>query len=53
MNMVDKVVNEKYYGKTDTENIDLCRLYYLYTIAFFLFFCLPFLLLEVSEISNY
>ena len=36
MNMVDKVVNEKYYAKSDTEKVDLGRLYYLYTIAFLL-----------------
>ena len=53
MNMVDKEVNEKYYGKTDTEYVELGRLYYLYTSAFFLFFCLSFFLLEVSEVSNY
>ena len=53
MNMVGKVENEKYYGKTDTEKVNLGRLYYLYTIAFFFFFCLSFFLLEVSEVSNY
>ena len=54
MNMVDKVVNEKYYGKSDTEKVDLGRLYYLYTIAFYYYyFCLSFFLLEVSEVSNY
>ena len=36
MNMVEKVVNKKYYGKSDTEKVDLGRLYYLYTIAFFI-----------------
>ena len=53
MNMVGKVVNEKYYRKTDTEKVDLGRLYYVYTIVFFLFFCLSFFLFEVSEVSNY
>ena len=53
MNMVDKVVNEKYYGKIDTEKVDLGSLYYHYTIAFFHFFCLSFFLLEVIEVSNY
>ena len=53
MNMVDKVVNEKYYGKSDTEKVNLGRLYYLYTIAFFYYFCLSFFLLEVSKVSNY
>ena len=43
MNMVDNVVNEKYYGKTDTEKVDLGRLYYLYTIAFFSFLLFIFL----------
>ena len=28
-NTVDKIVNEKYYGKTDTEKVDLGRLYLL------------------------
>ena len=37
MNMVDKVVNEKYYGKSDTKKVDFGRLYYLHTIAFFSF----------------
>ena len=53
MNMVEKVVNEKYYEKSDTEIVDLGRLYHLYTIAFFYYYCLSFFLLEVSEISNY
>ena len=49
MNMDDKVVNEKYYGRSDTEIVDLGRLYYLYTIAYFhYYFCLSFFLLEVS-----
>ena len=52
MDMVDKIVNKKYYGKTDMEKADLGRLYYLYTIAFF-FFCLYFFLLEVCEVLNY
>ena len=38
MNMVDKVENEKYNGKTDTEKVNLGRLYYLYTIVFFFSF---------------
>ena len=42
MDMVDKVVNEKYYGKTDTEKVDLGR-FYLYKIAFFSFLLLIFL----------
>ena len=37
MNMVDKVVNEKYYGKTDKEKVNLGRLHYLYEIASFFF----------------
>ena len=54
MNMVDKVVNENYYGKSDTEKVDLSRLNYLYKIAFYYYyFCLSFFLLEVSEVSNY
>ena len=54
MNIVDKVVNKKYYVKSVMEKVDLGRLYYLYTIAsFFLLFCLSFFLLEVSEVSNY
>ena len=54
MNLVDKVVNGKYYGKSDTEKFDLGRLFYLHTIAFFIiFFYLSFFLLEVSEVSNY
>ena len=48
MNMVDKVINEKYYKKTDTEKVDWGRLYYLYTITFFLSF-----FFEVSEVLNY
>ena len=47
--MVDKVVKEKYYGKTDKEKVDLGDCTILYTIAsFFLFFCLSFFLLEVK-----
>ena len=46
MNMVDKVTNEKYYGKTDTEKVDLGRLYVLslHNRFFFLFslFIFPF-----------
>ena len=40
-------------GITDLEKVDLGGLHYLYTIAFFVFFCLSFFLLEVSEVSNY
>ena len=43
MNIADKVVNEKYYGKTDTGKVNLGRLYYLYTIAFFSFLLFIFL----------
>ena len=52
MNMVDKVVKA---GISDTEKVDLCRLYYLYTIAFFIIIIFVYLLflLEVSEVSNY
>ena len=54
MDMDGKVVNEKHYGKTDKEKVDLGRLYCLYAIAFiFLFFCVSFVLLELSEVSNY
>ena len=35
-------------GITDPEKVDLGGLHYLYTIAFFLFFCLYFFLLEVK-----
>ena len=45
MNMVDKVVNEKYYAKSDTEKVDLGRLYYLYTIAFLLLLLFSFIFL--------
>ena len=34
MNMVDKAVNNKYYGKIDTKKFAGSRLYYLYTITF-------------------
>ena len=44
MNMVDKVENEEYYGKTDTEEVDLRRLYNLYKITLFSFVFLPFYL---------
>ena len=37
MDMGDKVVNDKNYGKVNTEKVDRRRLYYLYTIAFFFF----------------
>ena len=37
MNMVENVVNEKYYGKTDTEKVDLGRLYYLFIQSLFFF----------------
>ena len=41
-------------GITDPEKVDLGGLHYLYTIGvFFVFFCLSFFLLEVSEVSNY
>ena len=40
-------------GITDTEKVDLGGLYYLYAIAFLLFFCLSFFLIEVSEVLNY
>ena len=58
MDMVEKVVNEKYYGKSDTEKVDSGRLYYLYTNASFLIFLQTLIfvyllfLLEVSEVSN-
>ena len=41
MNMFDKVVNDKYYGKIDTEKVGWRSLYYPYRIAFFVvvFFC--------------
>ena len=38
MNMVDKVVSDKYYGKVNTEKVDGHRVYYFYTIVFFFFF---------------
>ena len=52
MNIVDKVVKA---GISDTEKVDLGRLYYLYTIAFFIIIIFVYLLflLEVSEVSNY
>ena len=53
MNIVDKVFNENIIGITDPEKVDLGGLHYLYAIAFFLFFCLSFFLLEVSQVSNY
>ena len=34
MNIVDKMLIEKYYGKIDTEEVDLSRLHYLYINAF-------------------
>ena len=46
MSVVDKVVNNKYYGKFDTEKVDCLRLHYLYTIAFFL----SFFLLKVMKV---
>ena len=50
MKMIDKVVNDKYYGQIDTENNDWRRLTYFYIIAFLPF---PFFLLTVSGVSNY
>ena len=49
MKMIDKVVNDKYYGKIDTENTDWRRMYF-YLIAFLSF---PFFSLTVSGVSNY
>ena len=49
MNMVDKVVNDNYYGKIDTEKVGWRRLYYLYAIFFFIH---SFLFLELSGVSN-
>ena len=53
MKMVDKAVNEKNYGKTNTKSrftqIAL-SLYHLFSLFFFHF---SFFLLEVSEVSNY
>ena len=41
-------------GITDLEKVDLGGLHHLYTIGFFfVFYCLSFFLLEVSEVSNY
>ena len=39
MNMVDKVVNEKYYKKTDTEVVDLAtfNFFFLHSSIFFIF----------------
>ena len=34
--MFVKVVNDKYYGKTDKEKVDQSRLHCLFLIAFFL-----------------
>ena len=51
MMMVDKVVNEKYYGNIDKEKVDLGRLYYSDTIG--VCFGLSFFLLEVREVWNY
>ena len=48
--MVDKVVNDKYYGKVNKEKFDRRRLYFPYTIAFFSF---SFMLLTVSVVLNY
>ena len=47
--MVDKVVQEKYYEKTDTEKVDLgdCTIF-IQSLHFFLFFCISFFLLEVK-----
>ena len=42
MNMVEKVVNDKYYRKFNTENVNWRKLYYLYTIAFLFFFLLTY-----------
>ena len=38
MPMVNREVNEKYYGENDTEKVDLSRLCYIFIPT--LFFCL-------------
>ena len=46
MNMADKTFNKKMMEITHTEKYDLGKLYYFYTIAFFLFFSLSFYYLK-------
>ena len=52
MNMVGEVVNEKYYGITHTEKVDLVDLS-LYSRFCVHLFCWCLFLLEPSEVSIY
>ena len=52
MNMVGEVVNEKYYGITHTEKVDLVDLSLCNRFCL-LFFCWSLFLLEPSEVSIY
>ena len=52
MNMAERYLVKNIMGITDSEKVALGGLHYLCTIAFFLFFCLSFFLIEVSKVSN-